>query len=257
MNGGWCVHLLPLTVKGRCPGGPWIWVSSLTLLPMSLEGSWARAPPSRGLRPPRFRGVKARGQCPCLQLCPHLQGNAVRSLSLPTGRPAGTTLPPRVEKPQSCCRAPSSPTGERPAAGLTERTLRKPDSPAERTPPPPRRLYFSFISTGWLHSRAESHPQGAVHRTLSPPVGKGVLREGASATQARRPVNSGPSVHRPWSPPRSLPAADTAGCAVPGAPGETGVCPVFFFKLGHLRHPGVPESEGALKPQTHTSVQGP
>lgn len=83
-----------------------------------------------------------RGPHPCLWLSPGLQGSEARRLF--PQPPAQPLL--KGKNTESCRLALSSLTEERPAAGLTEWVLMKPDSPAEKTAPLPRGLYFSMTS---------------------------------------------------------------------------------------------------------------
>lgn len=109
------------------------------------------------------------------------RGSGAHSSPLPTAKPAGTALP-KWKNTEACRPALSSPTEERPAARLMQQVLMKPDSPAEKRPPLPRRLYFSVISL-----------EGAVTSSVClsqnhfPNHREGREQRGASTGQACRP----------------------------------------------------------------------
>lgn len=160
------------------PGGRWTWLPSLALLrvcrglgqvPLLL---WASISP-------RFRReVEMRGRGSGA----HSRPAGQRGLLASAHRQAGWHSPPQVEKHRGLPPALSSPTEERPAGRPMQQVLMKPDSPAEKRPPLPRRLYFSVISL-----------EGAVTSSVClsenhfPNHREGREQRGASTGQACRP----------------------------------------------------------------------
>lgn len=153
-----------------------------------------------------------RGPHPCLWLSPGLQGSEARRLF--PQPPAQPLL--KGKNTESCRLALSSLTEERPAAGLTEWVLMKPDSPAEKTAPLPRGLYFSMTSLEGAVNPPRSFHRIAPHRGRA----EGTRRGSLPATPA-------------WKGPQVL----------QGPPGPRAGQLQMLLQCGSLSHHDVPEEK--------------